>query len=203
MLPFVTHVTTALLVLELIGVGLVWAISSGLNKEGGQRLSGGFGSAYSLILFIWASGISALALLIAMGLGLLNGVTLGPIPTLGLNAVGSGSAEFLLAMALILKFLIGSGQFILFSWYKLLPKDSLIFYLLFYYPMHLILGVSIFLGLVLPKTTLALGITLVGLGLSLLNILPYLGFQSSPALTLAGSSFVGLSMIILALFNIV
>lgn len=53
LLPFVTHVTTALLVLELVGVGLVWAISSSnQTPDEGVRANGGSGASYALVLFI-------------------------------------------------------------------------------------------------------------------------------------------------------
>ena len=53
LLPLVTHVSTALLVLELVGVGLVWAVTSHPGpRRGGAPAGAPLGVANGVILFV-------------------------------------------------------------------------------------------------------------------------------------------------------
>ena len=100
-----------------------------------------------------------------------------------------------------LKFLVGGGQFLLMAWYRYLPPEALAFYLTFYYPAHLTVGLAVLAGLALAHLQAALAVITGGLGLGLLFLVPHLGVQSSPALTLAGSSFVGLAFVTLGMIS--
>lgn len=206
LLPFATQITSALLVLELVGVGLIWALTS-LAAPSNPTVGGaghGPGSlVYAIVLFVWASGLSALGLLVALGLNGLNGGFLNFLTPLDPSATSQGLVEALLAIVLAFKFLVGGGQFILLAWYRFLPANGLVFYLLFYYPAHLLLGTTFFAGFFLPAAVVGVGFAVGGLGLALLALLPSLGAQTSPALTLGGSSFVGLSFLAVALLNVV
>ena len=197
LLPLVTHLSTALLALELVGAALVWAVASTPARGGRPAPSGApLGVANGVILFVWASGLSALALLVALGLsGLATGLG-GATPT-GLGAPQGFLGGSLVAVVISFKFLVGGGQFLLMAWYRYLPPEALVFYLTFYYPAHLLVGLAVLVGLSLAHLQGALAVVLVGLGGGLLALAPHLGVQSSPALTLAGSSFVGLALIIL------
>jgi hypothetical protein len=197
LLPLVTHVTTALLVLELVGVGLVWAVASAPGGgPAGATAGAPLGVANGVILFVWSSGLSALALLLALGLAGLSGGAGGGGPA-GLGAPTGLLGGALVGVVVSLKFLVGGGQFLLMAWYRYLPPGALSFYLTFYYPAHLLLGLGVLVGLSLAHLQAATTIVLGGLGLGLLSLAPHLGVQSSPALTLAGSSFVGLALVIL------
>lgn len=59
------------------------------------------------------------------------------------------------------------------------------------------MGLGVLVGLSLTHLQAALTLLMGGLGVGLLALAPHLGAQSSPALTLAGSSFVGLALILL------
>ena len=83
------------------------------------------------------------------------------------------------------------------AWYRYLPPAALAFYLSFYYPAHLLVGLGVLIGLPLAHLQAAAAAALGGLGVGLLSLAPHLGAQSSPALTLAGSSFVGLALTLL------
>lgn len=61
---------------------------------------------------------------------------------------------------------------------------------------------NIVLALTLPQTSMAVGMLALCLVAALIGLLPHLGSQGSPALTIAGSSFVGLSFIILGVLNL-
>lgn len=208
-LPLTTQLTTSLLVLELIGVGLVWALSSisvhpSLDVQRPSTAAPGL--VYALVVFVWASGISALALLMGMGLTGLEG---GAINFLGSQNLGLserahiGVGEALFTLVFLFKFLMGGGQFLLLTWYRFLPPAGLVFYLFFYYPAHLIVGTTFFLGFFVGSASVALGVILLSLTVAALSLLPHLGAQTSPALTLAGSSFVGLSFLVIAMLNLV
>lgn len=111
--------TSALLILELVGVALIWALTSltAVSASPTRPSSGPNTLLYGVILFVWTSGLSALSVLLALGLGGLNGCLYGPFLPLGLAAPqgGVGLAEGLLATVLAFKFLIGGGQFILLA----------------------------------------------------------------------------------------
>ena len=97
---------------------------------------------------------------------------------------------------------MGGGQFLLLAWYKFLPVDGLVFYLFFYYPAHLLIGATMFAGFFIPAISFSFSVFAALLVITTLGLLPHLGVQTSPVLTLAGSSFIGLSLVILALFNL-
>ena len=140
-----------------------------------------------------------------MGIAVSQGFTIGVIPVLqgGLLPFGTPHiVEFLLAFLMSIKFLVAGGQFILFSWYRFLPRGSLVFYILFYYPSYIMFAFNIVLALTLPQTSMAVGMLALCLVAALIGLLPHLGSQGSPALTIAGSSFVGLSFIILGVLNL-
>jgi len=197
LLPLVTHVSTALLVLELVGVGLVWAVTSApAPGRAGAPAGAPLGVANGVILFVWASGLSALALLLALALAGLGSGVAGGAP-LGLGGPQGFLGGALLSVVISLKFLVGGGQFLLMAWYRYLTPAALGFYLTFYYPAHLLAGLGVLVGLSLAHLQAAVGVVLASLGLGLLALAPHLGVQSSPALTLAGSSFVGLALILL------
>lgn len=208
MLPLTTQLTTSLLILELVGVGLVWALSSATSgsNPGVQRASTTApGLVYALIIFVWASGISALALLSGLGLATLEGGVMNFMGCKGLanpDRAFMGVGEGALTLVLLLKFLMGGGQFLLLAWYRFLPSTGLIFYLFFYYPAHLIVGTTFFLGFFLSSLSIALGLVIAMLVAAALALLPHLGAQASPSLTLAGSSFVGLSFLAIAMLNV-
>jgi hypothetical protein len=193
LLPLTAHLPTALLVLELVGVSLIWAIvSNPTTARVRGSAAGGLGLLNGVILFVWASGLSALALLMGLGLAGLSG---------HVAVVGAPSSLWgaFLAAVLSLKFLVGGGQFLLMAWYRYLPPEALTFYLSFYYPAHLLAGLGVLVGLSLPHLQAAAALVGVGLGVGLVSLVPHLGAQNSPALTLAGSSFVGLALVALAL----
>lgn len=192
-----THVTTALLVLELVGVTLVWAVSNSSTPGVGAQQAGLSGPVYGIVFFVWASGLSALALLLCLGLNGLGSGLGGGLP-LALGSGLAGPENALLALVLSLKFLVGGGQFLLMAWYRYLPPESLAVYLVFYYPAHLTVGLSVLVGLSLAFLQASLSLILLGLGLALLALVPHVGAQTSPAATLAGSSFVGLALIVVA-----
>jgi hypothetical protein len=197
LLPLVTHLSTALLVLELVGAALVWAIASTPSRGAHPGPTGApLGLANGVVLFVWASGLSALSLLITLGLSGL-GSGLGGSTPLGLGSPQGFLGGALVAVVISFKFLVGGGQFLLMAWYRYLPPEALVFYLTFYYPAHLLVGLAVLVGLSLAHLQAALSLLLVGLGGGLLALAPHLGVQSSPALTLAGSSFVGLALIFL------
>ena len=162
------------------------------------------------MIFVWASGISALALLVGLGLTSLEGGVLNFLGAKGLTKglcypaqswVGAGEALF--TLVLCLKFLMGGGQFLLLAWYRFLPQSGLVFYLFFYYPAHLLVGTTFLLGFLLSPLSIAIGILvliLVGVAFALL---PHLGAQASPALTLGGSSFIALAFLAVAMLNLV
>lgn len=209
LLPLATQLTTSLLILELIGVALVWALSSitsssNLNVQ--RASSSAPGLVYALVIFVWASGISALSLLAGLGLTTLEGGSINFMGTKGLTDTGRpfiGVSEAILTLVLLLKFLMGGGQFLLLAWYKFLPPGGLVFYLFFYYPAHLLVGTTFFVGFFLNSLAPCLIILLVILVITAFALLPHLGAQASPALTLAGSSFIGLSFLAIALLNVV
>jgi len=206
-LSLTTQLVTSLLVLELIGVVLVWSLSC-TNPSlplDPAKVGRAPGLIYALVIFVWASGISALTLLMGVGLtGLEGGLVNFPnsssltcqenLPTRG--------GEVFFTTVLLFKFLMGGGQFLLLAWYRFLPSNGLIFYLFFYYPAHLVVGTTFFLGLFISPASSALGVVLASLVIAAAALLPHLGSQTSPTLTLAGSSFVGLSFLALALFNL-
>lgn len=128
-----------------------------------------------------------------MGLG--SG--LGGGAPLGLGGPQSFLGGALLSVVVSLKFLVGGGQFLLMAWYRYLTPAALGFYLTFYYPAHLLAGLGVLVGLSLAHLHAAVGVILASLGFGLLALAPHLGVQASPALTLAGSSFVGLALILL------
>lgn len=120
-LPLSTQLTTSLLLLELIGVGLVWALCSSLNFSNrySQRVSSATPNLINaLLVFVWASGISALGLMAGLGLVTLEGTTVNYV---GLEMqINSGKhflgiSEALFSLVLVFKFLIGGGQFVLFA----------------------------------------------------------------------------------------
>lgn len=111
-------------------------------------------------------------------------------------------SDGLLTLVLLFKFLMGGGQFLLLAWYKFLPVDGLVFYLFFYYPAHLLVGITMFSGFFVPAISFSFGVFAALLIIAILSLLPHLGVQTSPVLTLAGSSFIGLSLVVLALFNL-
>ena len=180
--------------------------SLALNYQGGQRINPSApGLVYALIIFVWASGISALSLLIGIGLVALEGGTLsyvGPLSLGGLGRPYTGAGEALLVFVLLFKFLMGGGQFLLLAWYRFLPTGGLVFYLFFYYPAHLIVGTTFFLGVIMSPLSISLAIMVGSLLITAVCLLPHLGAQASPALTLAGSSFIGLSFLAVAMINI-
>ena len=138
--------------------------------------------------------------LTGLGGGLVNlGGPLGLSPG---TAPLTVARDALLALVFTFKFLMGGGQFLLLAWYRFLPGEGLGFYLVFYYPLHLLVGANVLVGFLLPALTLGLVIVVGGAGLALLNLLPHLGAQTSPALTLGGSSFVGLALLGLALLQL-
>jgi hypothetical protein len=73
---------------------------------------------YALIIFIWASGLSALGLLLGVGLTALEG---GAINALAPSNLGGSTqayfniADGLLTLVLLFKFLMGGGQFLLLA----------------------------------------------------------------------------------------
>lgn len=160
---------------------------------------------YALVIFVWASGISALSLLIGVGLVALEGGALSFVGPLGLNSLqrtSMGGGEALFVFVLLFKFLMGGGQFLLLAWYRFLPTSGLVFYLFFYYPAHLVVGTTFFLGAFIAPLFTALGLVIASLLVAAICLLPHLGAQTSPALTLAGSSFIGLSFIAVSMLNL-
>lgn len=123
LLPLGTQLTTSLLVLELIGVALIWALSSStsISTPSLHRTSTTApGLVYALVVFVWASGISALGLLIGLGLTGLEGGVLNHLGSRGLcypEAKGGfvGFVEVLFLTVLSFKFLMGGGQFLLLT----------------------------------------------------------------------------------------
>jgi hypothetical protein len=111
-------------------------------------------------------------------------------------------SEALFVFVLLFKFLMGSGQFLLLTWYRFLPTEGLVFYLFFYYPAQLVVGTTFFVSFFISALSASLGILVAILFGAALSLASTLGTQTSPALTLAGSSFVGLSLLGLALLNI-
>jgi len=77
-----------------------------------------------------------------------------------------------------------------------------VFYLFFYYPAHLLLGVAMFAGFFVPALATSASVLLLLILIATIGLLPHLGVQTSPALTLAGSSFIGLSLLAMALINL-
>ncbi len=203
-----TQLMTSLLVLELVGVVLVWALthtaSSAARSEHGSAANSPR-LVYALITFIWASGLSAITLLIGLGLTSLEGAQFNFFLSSldgGLGAAGSPFTSSLFAFTALFKFLMGSGQLLLVAWYRFLPLEGLAFYLLLYYPAQLLVGVSFFLSFFIGAAALhAAALLALTLGTAL-NLAATLGAQTSPALTLAGSSFVGLSLVLLALLGL-
>ncbi len=164
------------------------------------------GLVYALVIFVWASGISALSLLAGLGLTTLEGGVINFMGVKGLTGTGKpfvGISEAVLTLVLLLKFLMGGGQFLLLSWYRFLPPSGLVFYLFFYYPAHLLVGTTFFVGFFLSSLAVCLALMIAILTVTAFALLPHLGAQTSPALTLAGSSFIGLSFLAIALFNVV
>lgn len=139
-----------------------------------------------------------MGLLLGLGLNGLGSGLHGTLP-LGLVAGLAPQGGALLTLALSLKFLVGGGQFLLMAWYRYLSGEALAFYLTFYYPAHLVVGLGVLGGLALAHFQGVLVIILASLGLALISLVPHVGAQSSPATTLAGSSFVGLALLVLAL----
>lgn len=201
----VTQLTTALLLLELIGVVLIWALTSLTSPASTLAFRSATNApklVHALILFVWASGLSALSLLLGIGLTTLEGNSVNflmpaMLALLPQDEASLGSALF--ALVFVFKFLIGGGQFLLLAWYRFLPSNGLVFYLLFYYPSHLFISTTFFASFFLGSCIYSLGFLLCLLVLTSVTLLPHLGSQTSPALTLAGSSFIGLSFLVLAL----
>ncbi len=189
-------------------MGLVWGLSSSASNSSPavQRASTSApGLVYALVIFVWASGLSALGLLTGLGLTTLEGGALNFVGCRGLanpDRAFIGLSEAALALVLVLKFLMGGGQFLLLAWYKYLPPSGLVFYLFFYYPAHLLVGTTFFLGFFLAPLAFALAVIITALIVAAFALLPHLGAQTSPSLTLGGSSFVGLSFLAIALLNL-
>lgn len=115
LLPLVTHLSSALLILELVGVALIWGVTGSPSRGGSLDPAGApLGVANGVILFIWASGLSALALLLTLGLSGLGAGLSGGTP-LGLGGPKGLLGGGFVAAVISLKFLVGGGQFLLMA----------------------------------------------------------------------------------------
>lgn len=143
-------------------------------------------------------------LLLGLGLTTLEGFSFNFFGGLHIETAASFIKlnEALFTFVLLFKFLMGSGQFLLLTWYRFLPMEALTFYLFFYYPAQLLIGTTFFVGYFLNALTLSAAVLLTIIFIAALSLMANLGSQTSPALTLAGSSFIGLSFLAMALLNL-